>query len=305
MLPRAIALDFETIPLPAALEAAAAEPPDFKPADPAKLTALLVKELPGVGATTAPQWVAAWDGPESFYEVLATDNGPDLLHGAAQAEGLFTSKRIKVTPDTLGDLKRKIESAEDDWWSGLVKDCSVDPLRAKVASVAFWGDDGGAVATLADYDGDERVLLAAMWKYLRGYFGSHPPVIVTFNGWGFDRRVAYYASMRHGLRPPWLGLLTQPKHARRPICDLYQILTDGERNRAPGGKGANGLDAWCRRFGIHAPKGADGQLMASEVYQASLDERWEEIGEYNLADVRDRTWPLFCRIRQEVFPQGR
>jgi len=172
---------------------------------------------------------------------------------------------------------------------GASRACSIDPLRGRIVSVAFAGrlpgeTPFGAVKTLADFDGDEAQLLRWTWRLI-----GRCDALVTWNGVQFDARFLHVRSALLGVPPA--RILDTPRGRYAPVCDLMQWLAGWERTKF------TGLDAACRRTGIGQDKGGmDGSQVAGLVQ----DGRWDEVAQYNLGDVLDRTWPLYERFAMHI-----
>lgn len=172
--------------------------------------------------------------------------------------------------------------------SSASKACSFDPLLGRVVSIAFGyrdlktGEMLGEVKTLADFaEGDvhdETALLGWAWSE----WLALAECLVSWNGIGFDLPFLLVRSAMLGVEPT--GLFDTPRYRYTPHLDLMQWLSGWERSKW------TGLDKACARAGVGVSKGGmDGSQVASYVDEG----RWEEIAAYNLADVIERTWPLY------------
>lgn len=311
-LPRAIALDIETAPDPAALARLAGTPPDFRPSTPEGVAKLFADALTGVGEKTSVEFIEAVGGVGGFYELVDARNSAEMFRRVSAA-GLIKAK-VKVGPADLATLIEGIHSAHDSWYAGLIRRCSFDPWLGRVVSVALSDGAGGTegVLHLGEYGeapsetgfgagqlGDEARMLRDLWSWLASYFGEHPPVLVTFNGIAFDSYFLRIRSAVCGVEIPW-GLDTS-RNRYEPVCDLYEYLTGWGRHL--GEKGSNTLLAFARRLGItHETKeeGMDGSQVAGLVEAG----RWDEIARYNLEDARV-TMAIFERFRTQLFPPAR
>lgn len=307
-LPRAIALDIETAPQPAALSRLAESPPDFRPQDEAGVARLFSSALAGVGEKIGADFAAALGSVQDFYALVDAHDGATMAKRIGAA-GLIKGK-VKATPSDFDALIEGIHNAQATWYSGLVRRCSFDPFLCRVVSVGLSDGETEGVLHLGEYGeqpsatglggpeqlGDEAALLRDLWAWLDTFFGPHPPVIVTFNGIAFDIFVLRMRSAVLGVDLPFS--LDTPRYRPEPICDLYEVLTGWGRNTRERGEG--GLLAFARIFGLaHATKesGMDGSQVAGLVDAG----RWEEIAAYNLEDARV-TWQLFERLRSQLFP---
>jgi hypothetical protein len=310
-LPRAIALDIETAPQPAALARLAECPPDFRPQDLDGVARLFSGALTGVGEKIGADFAQALGSTQDFYALVDAHDGATMAKRIGAA-GLIKGK-VKASPADFDSLIEGIHNAQATWYSGLVRRCSFDPFLCRVVSVGLSDGETEGVLHLGEYGetpsstsfggseqlGDEAQLLRDLWAWLAAFFGPHPAVLVTFNGIAFDSFVLRMRSAVLGVEIPFA--LEGPKYRYEPTCDLYEYLTGWGRHLRPAGE--NTLLFFARLFGIvHETKesGMDGSQVAGLVDQG----RWDEIATYNLEDARV-TWRLFDRVRSQLFPASR
>jgi 3'-5' exonuclease len=180
--------------------------------------------------------------------------------------------------------------------------CTFDPLRGRIVSGACalrhlkTGEMIGEVRTLADFEGDEARLVRWLWSDWLGLADC----LVSWNGWAFDVPYLDVRSALLGITPPRSFEMQRGRYV--PHCDLMQWFTQWDRSKQGEMGPARcrphraGLDAVCVTARIGESKGG---MDGSQVAQLVDEGRWDEIAAYNLADVRDRTWPLyerFCRV---------
>jgi hypothetical protein len=193
-------------------------------------------------------------------------------------------------------LHGKLSADWVDFAADASKSCSLDPLLGRIVSAAFAfrhlgsGELIGEARTLADCGGDEAALLRWAWRDWLDVLEC----VVTHNGVDFDVPFLLVRSALLGVDVT--KLWTTRAGAYTPNCDLLLWFTGGSRSLdARRGKG---LSALCVRAGVGTPKGAvDGSQVASLVDEG----RWDDLRAYNLADVAERTWPLYERF-QSVIP---
>jgi predicted PolB exonuclease-like 3'-5' exonuclease len=140
------------------------------------------------------------------------------------------------------------------------------------------------------FRGDERALLERFWQIVAPTPKSRP-MLVSFNGRGYDGPVLSIRSAQLGLAPS--RQLVPNRYATRDHCDLFDVLSffgaTQERYK---------LDSWCRRFDVESPKGS---IDGSQVSRAYRDGRIEDIGEYCLRDVR-ATAQLYRKLETTLLP---
>ena len=197
-------------------------------------------------------------------------------------------------------LQGKLRADWDGFAESAAKTCSLDPLRGRIVSAALCtrhvrsGEIISEVRTLGPAaggtDGDEAALLRWIWQDWLG----EADCLVAHNGVGFDLPYTLIRSAALGVEVPKL-FATRPG-SFMPVCDLLLFFTGW--SRALHDFRGNGLSALCQRAGVGAPK---GDVDGSQVSQLVDEGRWAEIAAYNLADVVDRTWPLYERF-QSIIP---
>jgi len=248
-----VAWDIETAPLPKALADALAE------TDP-------IRQLLDSGAECTV------DAVEAATERIRAATEKGWRYGRTKDAEIL---RAKLSED-MGNAARKVS-----------RDMSFNPASCMIVSAAFAGRHPstgrvlGEVRTLNDVDGDERKLVEWQWACLQS-----TDRIVTHNGADFDARVLLLRSAALGIAPP-ISLSTR-RGSHNPLTDTLLVVTGGDRSL--NAKKGNGLDAVCRRYGVGVGKGGmDGSKVAGLVDEG----RWDEIAQYNLGDVIDRTLPLY------------
>lgn len=140
------------------------------------------------------------------------------------------------------------------------------------------------------FRGDERELIARFWEIV-GAAGRERPLLVTFNGRGYDGPVLMIRSAQLGLRPS--RQLVGYRYDLSDHCDLSEVFSFHGSTREN-----FKLDYWCRRFDVESPKGG---LDGSQVGRAYRDGRIEDIGEYCLRDVR-ATAALYRKLETTLIP---
>jgi len=192
-------------------------------------------------------------------------------------------------------IDANIADQQKRWEEGLAKTCSLSPLMGRMCCVAM--DDGAdlsGVRCLDDMDADyredpdeaERQLLQEMWQTLKDVTG-----IITCNGTKFDVPFMNKRSAILGVRV--LKDFTTPRYRSWPNFDIQRWADDWDNQKL---KGTN-LKAICRAFGLDSKV---GDMDGSQVYGMYLDERWDEIKEYNWAMD---TKPL-PKVFQRIYASG-
>lgn len=143
------------------------------------------------------------------------------------------------------------------------------------------GDPGGGSGTA---DARERRLLEDFSRLV----GTHRPVLVTYNGRGFDLPVVALRSLCHAVPLPWYyrDHSTRYRYSDQGHLDLCDWLADHGATRS------GSLDAIARLIGLPGKTGVDGSQVQG-LYAAG---QLAEIQRYCLADVA-QTALLFLRFR--------
>lgn len=125
-----------------------------------------------------------------------------------------------------------------------------------------------------DFELAEEVILAEFWQYLRG-FNTHRDLIVGHNILDFDLPFIVQRSIIQNVRPTvdfYFG-----KYKNAPIFDTMHVWDCWKW----GGK--TSLKKLAYALGLECPKADD--IDGSKIYDAFIEERFEEIHKYCLRDV--------------------
>jgi predicted PolB exonuclease-like 3'-5' exonuclease len=171
--------------------------------------------------------------------------------------------------------------------------------RVLVISCVFRSADGLRVHSFVDRDN------ASEGRVIQTFFNTlekHVPQLVSWNGGGFDLPVLHYRGLRHGVVAgqywcmgeegggeddrefKWNNYISRYHMRHLDLMDLLAMYQP--RNNAP-------MDAMARLCGFPGKLGMDG----SQVYQAYLDGRLDEIRRYCETDVMN-TYLLYCRFQK-------
>jgi hypothetical protein len=161
-------------------------------------------------------------------------------------------------------------------------------LSADLRSHALWTIDGFD-------EGEERDLLTG----LSDAIDERRPILVTFNGRGFDLPVLVLRSLRHGVAMPWYFDEERYRDRRDEAghLDLHDALAlHGAARRSVS------LDLASRLLGLPGKAGVDGSQV-EPLYRAG---RWEEIRRYCLGDVAQTALLLlrYLRVRGALSLEG-
>jgi predicted PolB exonuclease-like 3'-5' exonuclease len=126
--------------------------------------------------------------------------------------------------------------------------------------------------------GDERKMLKNLVPYMQS-----GPVLVTFNGRGFDVPVICARSMRYGVpMPGWYGSRnTRYRYSADAHLDLMDFMCDYGAGRYPS------LDAMARLVGLPGKRGSGAQVQHMDL---------ADVERYCLSDVA-QTAGLFLRVQ--------
>ena len=151
----------------------------------------------------------------------------------------------------------------------------------RLKRIGVVGDAAGGTGTA---DERERALLEDFSRFV----GKHRPVLVTYNGRGFDLPVLALRSLCHGVALPWYyrDHSTRYRYSDQGHLDLCDWLADHGATRS------GSLDAIARLIGLPGKTGIDGSQVEG-LYAAG---QLAEIQRYCLTDVA-QTALLFLRFR--------
>ena len=164
-------------------------------------------------------------------------------------------------------MEENAESAADE----AVAKTSFDPAAGHICSISWAvGDDEVRSAVLGADLGDEASII-------RWFFETLPELGMNrFIGHyitGFDLRFIMCRAIVLGVKVPALW----PRDPKPWDQSAFDTMTAWA-----GARGTISLDRLCEALGIESPK---GELDGSQVAQAWLDGRYDEIAAYNRADV--------------------
>ena len=163
--------------------------------------------------------------------------------------------------------------------------------RIVAISIVMWSPDLFKVWSLGDTDADEREIIGRFFEGIERY----TPVLVSWNGGGFDLPVLHYRSLLHGVQAPrywetgdddnsfrWNNYLSR-YHARH--TDLMDVLAGYQpRANAP-------LDEMATLLGLPGKMGMHG----ARVWDSFLEGKIEEIRNYCETDVLN-TYLVYLRF---------
>ncbi len=164
--------------------------------------------------------------------------------------------------------------------------------RVVAISVVLRHADQLRVWSIGDVNSDEAEIIRRFFEGIEKY----TPMLVTWNGSGFDLPVLHYRSLLHGVSAPrywdtgeldrdfkWNNYLNR-FHARH--TDLMDVLSGYQ------GRATARLDAIAQLLGLPGKLGMDG----SQVWDAYQAGKQAEIRDYCETDVVN-TWLVFLRFQ--------
>jgi len=192
-------------------------------------------------------------------------------------------------------IKVKLEEAEQQFESDLIKKMSLDPDLCEVVAFACF-PEGEKVDFYADdneHDEDtEYEIIHEAWDQIRTAYNTRIP-IVSYNGIGFDLPVLFHAAIRLDIPlSPTMYLDLTRKYDNKVHYDLMQILAGWDRTKW------KPLDFYLKLFGVGG-KSESG----SQVYEMWKAKEYEKIREYCKQDVL-MTAKLFDRIFPWIIKEG-
>ncbi|MBA3632730.1 MAG: ribonuclease H-like domain-containing protein [Acidobacteria bacterium] len=126
-----------------------------------------------------------------------------------------------------------------------------------------------------DFEPDERVILAQFWQFLSG-FDTTSDLVIGHNIMDFDLPFIMQRSIIRGVRSTvdfYLG-----KYREAPIFDTMRVWDCWKWG------GSTSLKKLAYALGLENPK--DGGIDGANLYDAFLEERFEEIYKYCMRDVK-------------------
>lgn len=148
----------------------------------------------------------------------------------------------------------------------------LDPTKDKIITIGLKNDEIEMVFGCMD----EKTVLQEFWAFMDEQ--AVPPMLVTYNGIGFDCPFLRLRSIVHNLHPKWLGHLE--------TIDLMKVLF-------PYGSTYRSKDAVCEALGIQSENNLTGKDVPTLFAEGNL----EAIKFHCLDDVR-REWLIFKRMRE-------
>lgn len=156
---------------------------------------------------------------------------------------------------------------------------SEDPHKAMALSPWF-----GRIITIGLYypekdvkkditNENEEKLLEDFWGEIASFSGT----FISYNGLSFDIPFIKIRSMVKKVPPTNEAFLQTKRYQAYPHFDVAQHISDWDS------RARVSLDLVCDQLGIISPK--DGDIKASNVYDAYLQGRLQEIGEYCVKDL--------------------
>lgn len=148
---------------------------------------------------------------------------------------------------------------------------------------------------------DEKKLLTA-WS---DFVNDKSPVIVDWNGRGFDLPALALRSFRHGVPMGWYyskGRDYRYRYSDDPHLDLFDYLSDFGSVNKTGFK----LDNFARAIGLPGKYGVDGSMVEGMYLAGKID----EIEKYCLSDVIQTAFVLYrhfyirTKINLETYQRG-
>jgi DNA polymerase elongation subunit (family B) len=127
------------------------------------------------------------------------------------------------------------------------------------------------------FEEDESVLLAQFWQYMKG-FQKGCDLLIGHNIINFDMSFIYKRSIANDVRPS--VDLSLHKYQDKPIFDTMLRWDKFTFSK----NGSSSLEKVAYALGLSNPKA--GEITGKNLYQAFLDERFEEIYEYCMKDVK-------------------
>lgn len=198
-------------------------------------------------------------------------------------EEWWVKERAKQAAELVGWDAKQAEAGRK-WYHSA----SLDPMRLRIACIGYAFDD--EEPRVIEYFEDEGSGLLALHAVI---MGRRPTRIVAHNGFGFDYPVTQLRAIKHGL-PGLAAGLHQDKPWDGYLFDTHLLWPVTKYRGRP--TSSTSMNAICAFLGIDRP---DNPISGSEVLQAYVDGRQDEIVAHCRADIRDlgKVWDVVRQIR--------
>lgn len=180
--------------------------------------------------------------------------------------------RATVTRD-IRAAKESAMSEFTDW----VKECSTNPLKARIVAFGWALGNGPVESMIAENDDQERSICEKFWQLVRS--GRRR---AGYNITGFDDMLIGVRSLLLGVTPSIK--LARKKYGNHQALDLMTLLFPNSS--------AQKLKEVCAALKIDVPA---GDMDGSKVFDLYREQKWGEIANYVESDVqveRELMWKL-------------
>lgn len=206
----------------------------------------------------------------------------------------FDIETIPYEDSELSEIqKEEIERKVDKYLSKNPGEDMQEAKRLIMGTSPYFGkiivigllkaDAQGDYETLALKGDDEQKILRDFWSIL----SRHKGLFISYNGLSFDVPFILKRSMKHQIPTTNRDFMMTYRFKKHPHFDVKEVISDYDRFAAPT------LHLACDHVGVPSPK--EGEVKASEVYDAYKEGRLQEIADYCVRDVKS-TYEVYKKL---------
>lgn len=177
-------------------------------------------------------------------------------------------------------VKAKIESAKDEFKTGLTKKMSLESNYCQIISIGYIEIDARLKelrrGVIFDETGDKSIIQ----EFKTIYNGQ---TLVGWNSKMFDIPIIWKRAILNGIRSPFYNY--------QSLCSPYNDNSIDLMRTWNGSTGWGKMIDCAKRLGIPAKSGMDGSM----IYDAFKDGKYEDIKAYNLEDC-ECTLEIYKRL---------
>lgn len=180
------------------------------------------------------------------------------------------------------------EKDRQQWEASRLKSLALSPLTGRIVCAATATFDAATGAPVRDHrtaptEDGEAAVIAWLWHAL-----AQTPVVVTFNGMGFDVPYLLLRSAILGVTPTLSTRALSKRYTYDPHYDVRMALCNWDSSR----KGT--LDDACAAFGLPGKSGS-----GADVWPLVQAGRWADLAAYAMDDA-ERTLAIYERLSRVI-----
>jgi len=187
----------------------------------------------------------------------------------------MTDLHIEKLNERVDIFKKNMREGETEegLWNRLA---STDPWYGQIVCIGCYRPNKeGGPEEVAFIKGTEKDILQNFWKYINGMIFKD--VFISYNGLRFDVPFIIIRSLIHSVPQTSFRFINTRRYQTDPHFDVQMLLADWEFRKA------TSLEIAAVSLGLESPK--EGEVRASNVFDAWKDGKIQEIGKYCIKDV--------------------